>query len=198
MIKRGVLVFGVLALACSAGAIELRFGGFYGARTIDDAGFRETFGTHEAYEPFLRLDLRNGLGIGIGYESTASSGTISSTLQKTRMSLRGWEAFLSFALVLKSLRPYARAGFGTYVFAQTIDDQYMDGHTRCPLCLPGYSQNVRKSSLFAALGLAFAPVRGFELVIEGKYLPLQLKLPAGSLDLGGWRFWAGLAIAIGL
>jgi hypothetical protein len=186
------------AIASFARAAEINIGGFYGIRTINDPDIRQFYAKGATFGPYLKVEIGKGWGVGTCYEVYNTMGRLQTEGRTAQIELKGWEVFAMYSLRLSALLPYARIGYGSYSFRRTIGDIYMNGHTICPICLPGYTQSARKTSPHIAVGLTIVPVTILRLVLEAKYVPLRLNPGPKLLDLGGWRFIASLGIGFGL
>ena len=182
-----VAVFAVLVLASVAQAIEVNLGGFFGIRTVNDAAIKGIYGNGMVIYPYLGLILKNGLGIGVSYEFYDRSGTVQPYDESTRLKISGPEVYLSYSLKLKHIRPYIRAGYGSYSYNQEIVSDYV----------AGYSVNAKKSAPHFAAGSTFLLFKTVYVAVEAKYVPLKVRPIEDEVDLGGWRFGGGIGVSFG-
>lgn len=188
MKKTLVLLVAVLSLAISASALELRVGGFFGMRTMNDAAIKDIYGEGTVLYPIVQLDILAGLGVGASYELYDRSGTVQPYGESSRLKITGLEGFLSYSINLKIVRPYVRAGFGSYDYEQTVESDY----------LAGYKVKAPKTAPHFAAGVVLKILKPVYFAVEAKYVPLKVRPFEDEVDLGGWRFSAGLGLAFGI
>ena len=185
MKKAIIFVCAVIGLSSSAQAIGLRFGAFFGIRTLNDSALKDIYGQGTVLYPYLSVELGKGFGIGVSYELYNRSGTVKPYSESTQLKINGKEIFLSYTFYLGTIRPYIHAGFGSYSYNQTIVSDY----------LAGYSVNAKSSGLHFAGGVVFTILKPVQVSVEAKYVPLNVHPFEDKVDLGGWRFSAGLGLA---
>jgi len=187
MRKTVITIFVVLISISAAHAVEVNLGGFFGIRTVNDSAIKDIYGNGTVVRPYLGLNLKNGLGIGVSYELYDRLGTVQPYEEPARLKISGPEVFFGYFLKLKKFRPYIRAGYGFYSYDQEIVSDY----------LAGYSVKAKKSGPHVSAGLCFAFFKTVYAAIEVKYAWLKVRPIEEEVDLGGWRFSGGIGISFG-
>jgi opacity protein-like surface antigen len=176
----------VLALASGGGAITLRPGLWYGPQKIRDAKIKSVYGEQGVFLPFLEVQLWKGLMAGGGYEfGYDREGKIGLDQLPTSLRMGGWDLFLGYEHRLNKFAVFAKAGLGFYSYKQTITG----------LDVAGYQVNHRKTTIPLAVGLKYYPTNFWFAAVEARYVPLKVKPFEAEVDLGGFRFMAGLGLA---
>jgi len=182
------IVLSVLGFTVSASALELRIGSFFGMRTMNDAAIKDIYGEGTVLYPIVHLDLLAGFGVGASFELYDRSGTVQPYGESTRLKITGMEGFFSYSINLKIVRPYVRAGIGSYDYEQSVESDY----------LAGYKVKAKKTAPHFAAGVVLKILKPVYFAVEAKYVPLKVHPIEDEVDLGGWRFAAGLGLAIGI
>jgi hypothetical protein len=176
----------VLALASWSGAITIRPGLWYGPQKIQDAKIRSVYGEQSIYLPYLEVQVWKGLMAGAGYElGYDREGKIGLDQLPTSLRMGGWDLFLGYEHRLNKFAVFAKAGLGFYFYKQTITG----------LDVSGYAVDQSKTTITFTGGMKFYPTRVFFLAAEVRYVPLKVKPFETEVDLGGFRYMAGLGLA---
>jgi len=177
----------VLLLAASGRAWDIKAGIMGGARTASDPDIRRVYGGGSIYYPFLAVGLVKGFSLGAGYEGGYSrSGVIGSYQEATTLKVSGPEVFAGYWFRLEPLSLYVRAGWGSYAYRQTVDSP----------AARDFPVDSSRGALLVAGGVHVFFSEHLYLCGEVKYVPLKVKPYDREVDLGGFRYMAGVGYAV--
>lgn len=184
--RLAVLLALTLGLVSAVSALTLRLGGAFGTRNFNDAKIRETYGGGEAYSAGVEVGLGRGWTAGFSLENGPTlSGKLGLSESNAQFSLWGLDFTAGYELRLRKLGFFIRAGYGLYHYRQTVDYEYVQD----------YKVDAWASTFVAAAGLKYYPWNFLFLSAGAKYVPLKVKPYDQTVDLGGWRWAAGLGLA---
>jgi opacity protein-like surface antigen len=187
MKKGAIAAVLILLLASSARAWDVKIGIMGGARTASDPDIRRIYGGGSIYYPFLSVGLVKGFSLGTGYEGGYSrSGVIGSYRETTTLKVAGPEIFAGYWFRLEPLSLYLKAGWGSYGYPQTVDSP----------AARDFPVDARRGALLVAGGLQVFFSERFYLCGEVKYVPLKVRPYDREVDLGGFRYMAGVGYAV--
>ncbi len=176
----------MLALASGGGAITLRPGLWYGPQKIRDAKIKSVYGEQSVFLPTLEVQVWKGLMAGGGYEfGYDREGKIGLDQSASSFRMGGLDLFLGYEQRLNKFGLFGKIGLGLYSYKQTIAD----------LDVSSYAVDHSKTTITFMGGMKFYPTRVFFLAAEVRYVPLKVKPFETEVDLGGFRFMAGLGLA---
>ncbi len=183
------LALGLLALAGPASPVDLRIGFVLGSRSVSDTDIQTVYGPGVVYFPSVGLALGYGFEAGAGFEGGYSKdGLIGPYQEETTLKVSGWEIYFGREFAWGGVRPYLRLGWGFYSYEQDILSDF----------LAGFHVDDQKQTVVVAGGLRYFPTRRLFLCGEVKYVPLKVSPYDIEVDLGGWRFMAGLGLSFSL
>lgn len=178
--------FAVLAVSSWSGAITLRPGLWYGPQKIRDAKIRSVYGEQSVFLPYLEVRVWKGLTAGAGYECGYNrEGKIGLDQAASSFRMEGLDLFFGYEQRLKKFGIFGKVGLGLYSYKQTIAD----------FNVSGYAVDHSKTTMTFAGGIKFYPTRILFLAVEARYVPLKVKPFEAEVDLGGFRYMAGLGLA---
>lgn len=182
-IKKAAAALVLILITSSAAYSKIHLGFRMGKRTVFDENIRAVYGNGIVYLPFVRLtSSQSPMGLEFSYEGgytrTAPIGLFQ---ENSTLSVSGLEvsAFLTHRLGI--LTPYLKLGIGYYTYKQDIESEFI-------------RQNVGNSEqvILAGGGLDIQLPRGFYITSEFKYMPWKITSDNREVNLGGYRFLAGI------
>jgi hypothetical protein len=130
------------------------------------------------------------LFVGASYESGyEKNGALGVYLNPATLSVQGLDLHAGYELELKPLVLYVKAGLGLYHYVQTIRNNPFT---------EAYKVDQTKATAVFGAGFKLFPAKFLFLSGEAKYIPLKVRPYDYDVDLGGWRFLAGLGVSFEL
>jgi hypothetical protein len=186
------IITAVMILACVAhgqAAVTVRPGVFFGPQRINDQKIRSVYGGESVFLPYLEAQVWKGLTVGLGYEFGYSrEGKIGLYADPSSLRMSGLDVFIGYELRQKKFAVFVKTGLGSYAYRQTVNNPYVSG----------YKVDHTKSTIPLAGGLKIYPHKLFFMAAEVRYVPLKVKPYDYEVDLGGFRFMAGLGLSLDL
>ncbi|MBN2346965.1 MAG: outer membrane beta-barrel protein [Candidatus Aminicenantes bacterium] len=183
--KKTLILTVLLACVLPLAALDLDLGLQLGPRTAVGQ-IKDTYGGGLVFFPSARLNVWQGLGIGLGYElGYKREATIGLFDEESTLKVSGFEAFVSYEVAAGKFRPYARLGLGSYKYSQEIESQFAEG----------VDDTKTAVSLAAGVKVLFD---GLFVSAELKHVPLKVQPLTEEVDLGGLRLLVGVGYRIGL
>ncbi len=179
-------ILSLLVLSLALPALQLQLGVKGGARTVFDSDIRDVYGNGYALYPHIDLLLSESFYLSAGYEfSLWKEAQIGIFQEKTTLRVDGLHLLAHYRLKGGKLQPYLCAGLAYFHYKQTVESEYaldVDDHKLSFLAGAGVNYNL--SDLIFLSG-------------EVRYVPLKVKPYEEEVDLGGFRFLAGIGIRLG-
>jgi len=186
MRKIGAVVLFLALVFPAKAAVTFRAGLWCGPQKINDAKIRSVYGGQTVFLPYLEIQIWKGLTIGGGYEFGYNrEGKIGLHDNPTTFRMSGLDFFLGYELRIKDAAFFAKIGYGLFSYKQTIDNP----------SLSDYKVDHTQSAVSFGAGLKYYPARFIFLAVEARYVPLKVKPYDYEVDLGGFRYMAGLGFA---
>ena len=187
MRKACLFLASIVVLSSNLSAINFSASLFFGLRTVNDSQVRGSFGNGTVYFPCLAVNFWKGFILGGGYEGgysrTAKLGLYheSSTLEIT-----GFEIFLGYQIPMGKFCPYVKLGYGSFSYRQSVDN---------PL-LEEFKIDKNDMAIIYGGGIWFYPLKSIFLAGEIKMVHFSVSPVDTKVDLGGFRFLAGVGYTI--
>ncbi len=182
-IKKTAAALALILITSSAAYSEIHLGFRAGRRTVFDDNIKQVYGDGMVYLPFVRLtSAQSPLGLEFAYEGGYSrTAPIGIFQENSTFSVSGLEASAILTHRIGILTPYLKLGIGYYTYKQDIDSEFVRKNI-------GNSQQV----ILAGGGLDIQLPRGFYITSEFKYMPWKVISDNREINLGGYRFLAGI------
>lgn len=174
-----ILIVGVLQA-------EIHLGVRMGKQRVNEQAIRDVYGDSFVYSPFIRYEGRESwFAIEVAYEGGYSQeAPIGIFEENSVFSMYGFEASLVISYRFSMVAPFLRVGFGRYYYKQEIDSEFITEQI----------DSSEWSYLFAG-GLNIYLPKGFYLLGEFKFVPLDVRPREIMIDLGGYRITAGIGFS---
>ncbi len=176
----------LLVFSLALPALQLQLGVKGGARTVFDPDIRDVYGNGYTIFPHIDMALSERLYLSAGYEvSLWKEAQIGIFQEKTTLRVDGLHLLAHYRLKGGKLQPYLCAGLAYLHYKQTVESEYaleVDDH---------------KLSFLVGAGVSYSLNQLLFLSGEVRYVPLKVKPYDEEVDLGGFRFLAGIGIRLG-
>ncbi len=182
-IKKTAAALVLLLFTSSAAYSKIHLGFRLGRRTVFDENIKQVYGDGTIYLPFVRLtSSQSPMGLELSYEGGYSrTAPIGIFQENSTLSVSGVEASAFVTRRFGMLTPYLKVGIGYYTYKQDIDSEFIRRNI-------GNSQQV----MLVGGGLDIQLFRGFYVTSEFKYVPFMIISDNRQVNLGGYRFLAGI------
>lgn len=183
-----LLVF-IGLLSSGLGAIEISAGAFFGPRTVTDDQVRNAFGNGTVYVPYAALNFWKGFVVGAGYEGGYSrTAKLGIYQESATLKITGYEIFLGYQLRIGKLCPYLKVGYGSFRYQESVDN---------PL-LEKFAIDKTDMAMIYGGGVKFFPLKNLFIAGEAKFVQFSVRSDDRDVSLGGFRFLAGVGLALGI
>jgi opacity protein-like surface antigen len=187
MRKACLFLASIVLLSSRLSAVNFSASLCFGLRTVNDSQVRGAFGNGPVYFPCLAVNFWKGFILGGGYEGgysrTAKLGLYqeSSTLEIT-----GFEIFLGYQIPMGKFCPYIKIGFGSFNYRQSVDNPVLEE----------FKIDKKDMAIIYGGGIRYYPLKNIFLAGEIKMVHFSVSPVDTKVDLGGFRFLAGVGCTI--
>ncbi len=182
MKKVFIFVLLVMSLTQLNHASDIALGFHLGYRQLKDPDLKEIYGDGFVFNPYVSYFPLHNYGIDLsyegGYKKDAPIGLFQedSTLRVSGLQLCG-----IFRYPVWKIIPYFKFGIGHFSYRQDIQSEFIR-----------YKVDHHKWSTIVGGGLSVDVFKGLFFTAEARYVPLKVQPFDIPVDLGGWRFLAGV------
>ncbi len=188
MKKASILIFLVALLPQLNFADDIVLGIQLGYRQLKDPELKAIYGGGLVINPYVNYFPSSNYGLEFSYEGGYNKEAPIGLFQEdSTLSISGFQLCGVLRYPVWNIISFLKAGVGYFSYRQDIQSEF----TRLKV-------DHHKWATIVGGGIRFNMYKGLFLTAEAKYIPLKVQPFEIPVDLGGWRFLAGIGFRMTL
>ncbi len=156
-----------------------------GLGMVSNSDLNETYGNGFVYNTYISFGIAGQFSLGIGYEGGyKKDGDVGIFDDVATLEISGFQLFAEYKFKSEKLVPYLKLGYGYYTVKNSFTSEEMGK----------YEFSEKGSGIILGGGISFPLSKSFFITGEVDYLFLEVKPFINSVNSGGIRLLAGLAV----